>query len=67
MADEEGGGEDNINDNMGNHLQLVPDNEEEEEEGDMETEGRDSDEAEKPNIITFDPSLPTSHAVSSDS
>lgn len=30
----------------------------------METEDRDSEEAEKPNIITFDPSLPTSHAVS---
>lgn len=29
----------------------------------METEDRDSDDAEKPNI-TFDPSLPTSHAVS---
>ncbi|KAI3370153.1 hypothetical protein L3Q82_024936 [Scortum barcoo] len=63
MADERGGGEDNINDNMGNQLQLVPDNEEEEEEeDDMETEDRDSEGAEKPNIITFDPSLPTSHA-----
>lgn len=29
----------------------------------METEDRDSEEAEKPSI-TFDPSLPTSHAVS---
>lgn len=29
----------------------------------METEDRDSEEAEKPNIITFDPSLPTSHSV----
>lgn len=38
------------------------DNEEEEEENDMETEDRDSEDAEKPNI-TFDPSLPTSHAV----
>ena len=38
--------------------------EEEEEENDMETEDRDGEEAEKPNIITFDPSLPTSHAVS---
>uniref|UniRef100_A0A3Q2GBS6 Protein cereblon n=1 Tax=Cyprinodon variegatus TaxID=28743 RepID=A0A3Q2GBS6_CYPVA len=38
------------------------DNEEEEEEDNMETEDRDSDEAEKPNVITFDPSLPTSHA-----
>uniref|UniRef100_A0A3P9P9B6 Protein cereblon n=1 Tax=Poecilia reticulata TaxID=8081 RepID=A0A3P9P9B6_POERE len=28
----------------------------------METEDRDSDEAEKPSNITFDPSLPTSHA-----
>lgn len=31
----------------------------------METEDRDSEEAEKPSI-TFDPSLPTSHAVSDD-
>lgn len=29
----------------------------------METEDRDSEDAEKPNIINFDPSLPTSHAV----
>lgn len=42
---------------------AIKDNEEEEEENDMETEDRDSEEAEKPNI-TFDPSLPTSHAVS---
>lgn len=42
----------------------MTDNEEEEEEDDMETEDRDNEEAEKPNIITFDPSLPTSHAVS---
>lgn len=42
---------------------AIIDNEEEEEENDMETEDRDSEEAEKPNI-TFDPSLPTSHAVS---
>lgn len=45
---------------------VIPDNEEEEEEqeeNDMETEDRDSEEAEKPSI-TFDPSLPTSHAVS---
>uniref|UniRef100_A0A1A8HGP8 Protein cereblon n=1 Tax=Nothobranchius korthausae TaxID=1143690 RepID=A0A1A8HGP8_9TELE len=62
MADERGGGEDHINDNMGNQLQLLPENEEEEEEDDMETEALDSDDAEKPNIITFDPSLPTSHA-----
>ncbi|XP_003973227.2 protein cereblon isoform X1 [Takifugu rubripes] len=65
MADERGG-EDNVNDNMGNQLQLLPDNEEEEEEEEqeenvMETEDRDSEEAEKPSI-TFDPSLPTSHA-----
>lgn len=39
-------------------------NEEEEDEDDMETEDRDSDEAENPSTITFDPSLPTSHAVS---
>uniref|UniRef100_A0A3Q3XCV6 Protein cereblon n=1 Tax=Mola mola TaxID=94237 RepID=A0A3Q3XCV6_MOLML len=60
MADERGGGED-VDDNMGNQLQLLPENEEEE-ENDMETEDRDGEEAEKPNIITFDPSLPTSHA-----
>lgn len=47
---------------------VILDNEEEEEEeeqeeNDMETEDRDSEEAEKPSI-TFDPSLPTSHAVS---
>lgn len=43
---------------------AIKDNEEEEEEeNDMETEDRDSEETEKPNI-TFDPSLPTSHAVS---
>ncbi|XP_034389374.1 protein cereblon isoform X3 [Cyclopterus lumpus] len=63
MADERGGGEDNVNDIMGNQLQLLPDNEdEEEEEDDMETEDRDGEEAEKPTMITFDPSLPTSHA-----
>ncbi|XP_041747272.1 protein cereblon isoform X1 [Coregonus clupeaformis] len=55
MADERGGG-DNIN--MGNQLQLLP---EEEEEDEMETEDRDSEDAEKPSI-NFDPSLPTSHA-----
>lgn len=43
---------------------AMTDNEEEEEEDDMETEDRDSDEAENSSIITFDPSLPTSHAVS---
>lgn len=42
----------------------MTDNEEEEEENDMETEDRDGEEAEKPSIITFDPSLPTSHSVS---
>uniref|UniRef100_A0A673WE77 Protein cereblon n=1 Tax=Salmo trutta TaxID=8032 RepID=A0A673WE77_SALTR len=47
MADDQVGG-DNIN--MGNRLQLLPENEE------METE-----DAEKPSI-NFDPSLPTSHA-----
>ncbi|XP_063072482.1 protein cereblon isoform X2 [Engraulis encrasicolus] len=61
MADERGGGDNNnIEDNMGNQLQLLPENEEEEDDLDMED--RDSDEAEKPNIINFDPSLPTSHA-----
>ncbi|XP_061640599.1 protein cereblon isoform X2 [Phyllopteryx taeniolatus] len=64
MADDRGGDEDNVNDNMGNQLQLFPGNEEEEEEEeyDMETEDRDNEEATKPSIITFDPSLPTSHA-----
>ncbi|XP_029288031.1 protein cereblon [Cottoperca gobio] len=62
MADERGGGEDNVNDNMGNQLQLFPDNEEEEEEDDMDTEDRDSEGGEKPSTITFDPSLPTSHS-----
>lgn len=40
-------------------------NEEEEEEDDMEMEDRDNEGAEKPSIINFDPSLPTSHAVRS--
>ncbi|XP_057702660.1 protein cereblon isoform X3 [Corythoichthys intestinalis] len=63
MADDRGGDEDNINDNMGNQLLLFPGNgEEEEEEDDMETEDRDNEEATKPSMITFDPSLPTSHA-----
>ncbi|XP_040059129.1 protein cereblon isoform X2 [Gasterosteus aculeatus] len=66
MADERGGGEDDVNDNMGNQLQLLPDNEAEEEEVEeedvMETEDRDNEGAEKPTSITFDPSLPTSHA-----
>ena len=39
---------------------------EEEEEDEMETEDRDSEDAEKPSI-NFDPSLPTSHSVSSSS
>ncbi|XP_064154783.1 protein cereblon [Anguilla rostrata] len=60
MADEGGGGN-NDNNNMGNHLQLLPESEEDDED-DMETEDRDSEDAEKPNIINFDPSLPTSHA-----
>ncbi|KAG5274962.1 hypothetical protein AALO_G00142070 [Alosa alosa] len=61
MADERGGGDNNnIEDNMGNQLQLLPENEEEDD--DLEMEDRDSDEAEKPNIINFDTSLPTSHA-----
>ncbi|XP_062400482.1 protein cereblon [Sardina pilchardus] len=61
MADERGGGDNNnIEDNMGNQLQLLPENEEDDD--DLEMEDRDSDEAEKPNIINFDPSLPTSHA-----
>ncbi|TNN65648.1 Protein cereblon [Liparis tanakae] len=68
MADERGGGEDNVNDIMGNQLQLLPDNEDDEEEeeeveeGDMETQHRDGEEAEKPTMIPFDPSLPTSHS-----
>ncbi|KAG9353236.1 hypothetical protein JZ751_017812 [Albula glossodonta] len=37
--------------------------EEEDEEDEMESEDNDSDDVEKPNIINFDPSLPTSHAV----
>ncbi|XP_056660527.1 protein cereblon isoform X8 [Monodelphis domestica] len=54
MADEGGGGEPN----MGNHLQLMPENEEDDE---MEVEDQDSQETKKPNIINFDTSLPTSH------
>lgn len=42
----------------------MAENEEEEDENDMESEDRDSEGAEKPSVITFDPSLPTSHAVS---
>ncbi|XP_051563090.1 protein cereblon-like [Myxocyprinus asiaticus] len=62
MAAERGGGDNNINDEMGNQLQLLPENEEEEEEDDMEMEDRDGEDAEKPTIINFDTSLPTSHA-----
>ncbi|XP_057193937.1 protein cereblon [Triplophysa rosa] len=61
MAAERGGGDNNLNDEMGNQLQLLPENEEEEED-DMETEDRDGEGAEKPSIINFDTSLPTSHA-----
>ncbi|KAM6343834.1 protein cereblon isoform 3-T4 [Alca torda] len=59
MAAEEGGGE--PHNNMGNHLQLVPAESEEEDDNEMEVEDQDSKEAEKPNIINFDTSLPTSH------
>ncbi|XP_015496659.1 protein cereblon isoform X3 [Parus major] len=59
MAAEERGGE--PRDNMGNHLQLVPVESEEEDDNEMEVEDQDSKEAEKPNIINFDTSLPTSH------
>lgn len=45
------------------HFFNVAENEEEEED-DMETEDRDGEGAEKPSIINFDTSLPTSHAVS---
>lgn len=45
-------------------MNVLPVTENEEEDDDLEMEDRDSDEAEKPNIINFDPSLPTSHAVS---
>ncbi|XP_068265721.1 protein cereblon isoform X4 [Nyctibius grandis] len=59
MAAEEGGGE--PRNNMGNHLQLVPAESEEEDDNEMEVEDQDSKDAEKPNIINFDTSLPTSH------
>lgn len=36
---------------------------EEEDDTEMEVEDQDSREAEKPNIINFDTSLPTSHMV----
>ncbi|XP_072454731.1 protein cereblon isoform X4 [Notamacropus eugenii] len=55
MAGEGGEGEPN----MGNHLQLMP--AESEEDDEMEVEDQDSQEAKKPNIINFDTSLPTSH------
>ena len=46
-----------------NDIPPIAENEEEEED-DMETaEDRDSEDAEKPSTINFDPSLPTSHAV----
>ncbi|CAL8382287.1 unnamed protein product [Boreogadus saida] len=57
MADERG--DNNINEDMGNRLQLLPENEEE--ENDMVSEDRDNENAEKPDI-NFDPSLPTSHS-----
>ncbi|KAJ6668266.1 hypothetical protein lerEdw1_015643 [Lerista edwardsae] len=59
MAADEGGGEQD--NNMGNHLQLIPAESEEEDDLDMEVEDQDSKETEKPNIINFDTSLPTSH------
>ncbi|MEE6501950.1 hypothetical protein FKM82_004364 [Ascaphus truei] len=59
MAEEEGEG-DHIANNMGNHLQLIPESEEEDE---MELEEPDGADTETPNVINFDTSLPTSHAV----
>ncbi|KAF4024069.1 hypothetical protein G4228_015691 [Cervus hanglu yarkandensis] len=47
--------------NMGNHLPLLPAEEEEEDEIEMEVEDQDVKEPKKPNIINFDTSLPTSH------
>nr|XP_058894592.1 protein cereblon-like [Kogia breviceps] len=47
--------------NMGNHLPLLPAEDEEEDEIEMEVEDQDSKEPKKPNIINFDTSLPTSH------
>lgn len=38
---------------------------EEEDDNEMEIEDQDSKEAEKPNVINFDTSLPTSHVVCS--
>ncbi|XP_069062458.1 protein cereblon isoform X1 [Pleurodeles waltl] len=46
---------------MGNHLQLIPAESDEDEENEMEVEDHDNKDAEKPNIINFDTSLPTSH------
>ncbi|XP_070792966.1 protein cereblon isoform X2 [Pituophis catenifer annectens] len=57
-ADEGGGDQDN---NMGNHLQILPAESEEEDDVEMEVEDPDGMDAEKPNIINFDTSLPTSH------
>ncbi|XP_028680976.1 protein cereblon [Erpetoichthys calabaricus] len=59
MAEEEGGEEQNIN-NMGNQLQLLPENDEDDDD-EMESEENDAEDTEKPNIINFDTSLPTSH------
>uniref|UniRef100_A0A2K6ENA9 Protein cereblon n=1 Tax=Propithecus coquereli TaxID=379532 RepID=A0A2K6ENA9_PROCO len=50
--------------NMGNHLPLLPAENEEEDEIEMEVEDQDSKEAKKPNVINFDTSLPTSHTES---
>ncbi|XP_062853996.1 protein cereblon [Trichomycterus rosablanca] len=61
MAADRGEANNNINDDMGNQLLHLRGNEEEEED-EMETEDRDSENAKKPSIINFDPSLPTSHA-----
>ncbi|XP_036734458.1 protein cereblon isoform X4 [Manis pentadactyla] len=47
--------------NMGNHLPLLPAESEEEDEIEMEVEDQDSKDAQKPNVINFDTSLPTSH------
>ncbi|KAF7250004.1 Protein cereblon [Varanus komodoensis] len=58
MAADEGGGEQD--NNMGNHLQLIPESEEED-DVEMEVEDQDTKEAEKPSTINFDTSLPTSH------
>ncbi|KAF6312711.1 cereblon [Rhinolophus ferrumequinum] len=46
---------------MGNHLPLLPVENEEEDDIEMEVEDQDSKEAKKPNVINFDTSLPTSH------